>query len=141
MPSSSVSPLEKIVSVLSYLSMGIFGIIFIIISYILKKNLRYFLMYNLAQSMLISILLAIFSLLIKLIIMILSFIPFINMIAVKLNLFLSKIIISLPGMSFNIIQFIVFLLILYIITGVITGRIFYVPVLTNLMNKAMKSYK
>ena len=65
MPHSNniISPIEKIISVLSYVTMGIAGLLWLILAYFLKKKLRYFLMYNIAQSMIIAIILAIFKLL------------------------------------------------------------------------------
>ena len=139
--SDSVLPIEKIISIFSYFTMGFVGLLFVIIAYFLKKKIRYFLMYNIAQSMLISILLAIISYLISLIFKILSLIPFLDLFFAKIFLLSSKKLISLSiGLSFNFFQLLVFLLILYISIGVILGRILYVPLLTNLMNKAMKSY-
>ena len=138
---SSVSPIEKIISILSYFTMGFAGLIFVIIAYFFKKNIRYFLMYNIAQSMFISVLLAILSYLSSIIIKLLSLIPVLDVFSAKILLFLSRKIITIPwGMSFNLFQFIVFVLIVYICAGVIAGRILCVPVLTNVMNKAMKSY-
>lgn len=140
--SDTVSPIEKIVSILSYFSMGLAGLVFVIIAYFLKKNIRYFLMYNIAQSMLISILLAIISYLLLLILKIFSLIPFLDMLSAKLFLLFSKKVLSLSiGLSFNIFQFFVFVLIIYICTGIVCGRIFNVPILTNIMKKAMKSYR
>ena len=117
MPHSSnvVSPIEKIVSILSYFTMGFIGLVFVTVAYFLKKNIRYFLMYNIAQSMLISILLAILAYLTSLILKIFSLIPVLDVFSAKLFLFFSRKIFSIPiGMSFNIFQFIVFTLIIYI---------------------------
>ena len=140
--SEKVLPIEKIISILSYFTMGFAGLVFVIIAYFLKKNIRYFLMYNIAQSMLISILLAIISYLASLILKLLSLIPFLDLFSAKLFLIFSKKILSLPiGLAFNFFQLVVFLLIVYICVGIILGKIFHVPLLTNIMNKAMKSYK
>ncbi len=135
-----ITPIEKIISILSYVTMGIAGVIWIIIAYVLKKKLTYFLMYNVAQSMLISILYAIFVILLGIIVKITYFIPFLIVIGTVINDFLSKKIVTLLWMSFSVSQLLVAILLAYIIIGVIVGRIFYVPVLSNLMNKAMKSY-
>ena len=59
---SKVNLLEKIISVLSYITMGIVGLIWIIIAHFYKKSLKYFLMYNITQSMVIAIILAILKL-------------------------------------------------------------------------------
>ncbi len=137
---SQVLPIEKIISVLSYLTMGIAGLIWFLIAYFLKKRLRYFLMYNIAQSMIISILLAILSLAFNIILSVLTIIPFIDVLGVKLSLLLQLKIISLLGLSFSIPELLVSALLLYIIAGVFAGRILYIPYLTNIMTKAMKNY-
>jgi len=137
---TQVLPIEKIISVLSYLTMGIAGLIWFLIAYFLKKRLRYFLMYNIAQSMIISILLAILSLAFNIILSVITIIPFIDVLGVKISLLLQLKVISLLGLSFSIPELIISALLLYIIAGVLTGRIFYIPYLTNIMTKAMKNY-
>lgn len=140
---NKIFPIEKIISVLSYLSMGVLGIIWVIFAYICKRNLKYFLMYNIVQSMLISIILAVFYFSLGIILSILAIIPVLNVIAAVFNYIISVKIIRLYqiGVSFTLLELIVFILLAYIICGIIAGKIFYVPVLTNLMNKVMNRYK
>ena len=137
----SISPFDKAVSIISYITMGMAGLIYLIFAFLTKKNTKYFLMYNIAQSMLISVFLAIFSIIFDIIFRILSMIPLINYLVIKINLYLSKTFVSFLGLSFNIIQFLVFIILVYIIAGIVSGRIFYIPILSNIMNKVMKSYK
>ena len=139
--SSSVSAIEKIISILSYFTFGIAGMIWLLFAFAIKKNLRYFLMYNIAQSMVISILFAIINLIKFIIIKLLLLIPFISTFAIKLNLFFSTAMIKNSFIHLNILQILVTLLILYIIAGVIIGKIFYIPFLSNIMSKAMQQYK
>jgi len=137
-----IQPIEKIIYILSYLTMGIVGLIWIIIAHINKRNLKYFLMYNISQSMIIAVILAIFKTLIDLLVPILWIIPVISYVASAINFIVSVKIIRLYfiGISFSIFELAVFLLLAYIILGVINGRISKVPLLTNIMNKAMKNY-
>ena len=137
-----VLPLEKIISVLSYSTMGMIGIVWIIIAYLLKKNLRFFLMYNISQSNLISILLAILKIALDIVLPILSSIPVLKYISAIFNYLISiKIIRLYPlGISFTILELIVFIILAYICIGVVIGRVFYIPVITNLMQKIMKRY-
>ncbi len=138
-----ITLLEKIISVLSYFSMGIIGLLWIIFAYVCKRNLKYFLMYNISQSMIISIILAIIKLCFSTILSLLSFIPFLNFITAVINFVISlKIIRFYPsGISFTLFELFVFILLIYIVTGVILGRIFYIPILSKFMNKFMNSYK
>lgn len=137
-----IMPIEKIISILSYFTMGIVGLAWFLIARLSGKNLKYFLMYNISQSMVIAIILAIVKILLDFLIPILWIIPIINYIASAINLIYSVKIIRLYfiNISFTIFELLIFILLLYIVTGVILGRIFYVPVLTKLMNKAMKNY-
>lgn len=136
-----VSPIEKIISSLSYLSMGIVGMFWIILAYSMKRTLRYFLMYNIAQSMLISIFYAIICMVGYIIFKITEIIPFLKYISASINFFISVKIVSILGFSLSILQLILFLLFMYIISGIIVGRIFYVPFLSQIMTKAMNSHK
>ncbi len=140
--SLKITPLEKIISILSYVSMGFIGFIWIIIAYLCKRKLKYFLMYNICQSMVISIFLAILNLLLELIFNIFSHIPILDAIAGILNYIISIKIVRLTqiGLSFNIIELVVFLLLIYLITGICMGRLFYVPVLTKFLNRVMKRF-
>ena len=139
---SKVLPLEKIISILSYMSMGIIGVLWIILAYVMKKNLKFFLMYNITQSMVISIVLAIVKLALDLILPILSVIPILSYISAIFNYLISiKLIRLYPlGISFTILELVVFVILAYICVGVLAGRIFYVPVLTNFMQKVLKNY-
>lgn len=140
-----VSPMEKILSVLSYMTMGMIGLLWIILAYYLKRKLKYFLMYNITQSMLISVLLAVINISFAILGAIIAKIKFLDFIIALLNLILTYKIITfyIPfggEMSFSIFQLFVTLTVFYIIAGVCLGRIFYVPFLSKLMNKVMKNY-
>lgn len=139
-PNSSISTLEKFISIVSYFTMGLFGLFWLILAYSVKKKLRYFLQYNIVQSLLISILLAIFNLLIDIIFSLLSLIPIFDGIIAILNWFISVKVISIYYFSFSIFELIIFLLLGYISIGVLINKISYVPCLTNLVQKIMKNY-
>ena len=140
--SVKILPIEKIISILSYLTMGIVGLIWFIIAHFLKQKLKFFLMYNIAQSMVISIFLALIKIGLDIILSILAKIPFLDYIAAIIYYILSyKILrIYLFNLSFTIPELVVVILIGYIITGILLGRIFYVPFLSDLMYKTMKNY-
>ena len=145
MPHSNniISPIEKIISVLSYVTMGIAGLLWLILAYFLKKKLRNFLMNNIAQSMIIAIILAIFKLLTDIILSLIAKISFLDFIMAIFNLVISfKIIrISNSGISFTILELLLLMLLGYIIFGILFGRIFYIPYLSDFMKKVMKTYK
>lgn len=135
-----VLPIEKILSVLSYLTMGIVGLIWIIFANLSKQKVKYFLFYNIIQSIIISVFLAVFNISLDIILSLLAKIPYFDWIAAILNIFLTFEIIKIFNMSFTVIGFIVILLIVYIIIGVLIGRIFYIPFLTNIIQKTVSKY-
>ncbi len=140
--SYNVKPFEKIISILSYLSMGLIGLIFLIISYITKKRLKFFLMYNITQSIIISVILAIFKLIIDIVLSITALIPFLDFIVAVINIILTFKVLTIPilHLSFSIFEILVTILLMYIVFGVCLGKIFYIPKLTDFMNKILKSY-
>ena len=100
-----VLPIEKIISILSYLTMGIVGLVWLIIAYYIKKKPKYFLAYNIYQSIIISVFLAIFKLLIGLILSVIALIPFLDFIVALFNLIISLKIITLPIFHFSFSAF------------------------------------
>lgn len=137
---STITPIEKIISVLSYISLGIIGLIVMLIAYSQKKRLRAFLNYNVVQSVVIGVFLAIFKCVFDLVLTIFSKIAFLDFIAAIINfLFSYKIIrIYALNLSFSVPEIFVYILLIYIITGVILGRIFYIPILSDFISKALK---
>ena len=123
--------------------MGIVGLIWMLIGHVRNVKIKYFLLYNIVQSILISVFLAIIQLGLNIILSIISKISFLDFIAAIINFIFSIKIIRLYSLniSFTAIQLLVFMLIVYIVIGIILGRIFYIPYLSDLMNKAMKSYQ
>lgn len=71
--------IEKIVSGLSYLTMGFVGFIWLIISLVRRTPLTKFLQYHIFQSIFISIGYVLLCLLLGLLLNIMSMIPFINL--------------------------------------------------------------
>ncbi len=138
-----ILPIEKIISVLSYFSMGVIGFLWIIFAYLYKRKLKFFLMYNICQSMVISIFLALLSIVLKLMFMVFSHIKILDAFAGILNYIISIKIIRFTqffGLSFNIIELVLFILLLYLSIGVCFGKLFYVPVLTKFIQKVMKRF-
>ena len=139
-PNSKVTPLEKFISITSYFTMGLFGLIWLILAHCLKKKLRYFLQYNIVQSLLIAILLAIFNLVVDIVFSLISLIPILDGIVAILNWFISVKVLSIFYFSFSIFELIIFILLGYISLGIFINKIAYVPGLTTLVQRIMKNY-
>ncbi len=141
--STQVLPIEKIISVISYLTMGIIGLIWLIIARFMNRKTKHFLLYNITQSMVIAIILAIFKFCTDIIFLIISKIPFLDFIVAILNFVISIKIIRFQtlGFSFTLVELFIIILLLYICIGVILGRVFYVPFLTDFMQKIIRHEK
>lgn len=139
---TKILTIEKIISVLSYMTMGIIGLLWLIIAHIKNKKLRFFLMYNVVQSMVIAIFLTIIKIGLDIILSILGKIPILDFVAAIIYYIISFKIIRFYslGISFTAFELLLFLLLIYIIVGIILGRIFYIPYLSDFMKKTMKNY-
>ncbi len=141
--SEKIYPIEKIISIFSYFTTGIVGFFWFVIAYFKKTKVRPFLMYNIVQSVLIGIFLAIFNLATHLILLIFSKIQYLDYIAAKLyyNVLSFKIIkLYGIGISFTALELLLFIFLTYISVGVLIGKNFHVPFLSNIVKKAMKNY-
>ena len=82
-------PIERILSVATYLTAGGVGFVWLIIAAFMRKHVTTFLMYHIMQSIFISILFFLVSILGELVFVILYKIPLINVIPYLLNMPLS----------------------------------------------------
>lgn len=136
-----VTIIDKAVSIISYFTMGLAGLLWILAAYFLKKKIKFFLMYNLLQSMLIAVLFAVINIILEIILQILTIIPVLSGIGLSLTMFLNEKTPLFLGLAADKIEMVLFLLLLYITAGVLIGRIFCTPVLTKVMSRIMRNYK
>lgn len=134
------APAEKIISILSYFTMGIAGLIWILIAYFFNKRLKFFLMYNIIQSIIMSIFLAVLNLIIQIVLQILAIVPGLYKFALSINLYMQQRI-EFFALSFNIIETVVFFILMYMSIGIVMGKIFYFPILTPITKRFMQSYR
>ena len=84
-----ISITDRVVSVLTYFTFGLFGIIWLIYVNVAKKHMNNFITYNIYQSIFISIIFSVFGYLYEFLLKIFSVIPFVGPIIQKLNIFFS----------------------------------------------------
>lgn len=128
---SGVSLLDRIVSSLSYCTMGIFGVIWIIFANLTKRRMTSFVVFNLYQSIFISVALAVISLLYSIAINILVVIPFLGVLAKKFDLFVNQ---TPIYFGYTISGFIVALLVVYLTVLCLMGRRPHIPYISNVVN-------
>ena len=86
LPSREISPIERIISALTYLTAGGVGFVWLIIAAVLRKNVTQFLLYHIFQSIFLSIAYFLLAEFAKLIYIILYKIPIINAIPYLINM-------------------------------------------------------
>lgn len=122
-------PLERIIAVLSYLSSGFVGFIWIIIAAVTRQNLKHFVKFHVFQSIFLSILFFLVSHLLSLFLNLLSLIPFINSLSATLSFYLSVPVVA--GLS--VIKIFIVTLIAYLSFGAIMGRYSHIPWVSDII--------
>lgn len=121
--------MEKLVSALSYLSMGIVGFIYIVIVMLTKKGLKPFLKYHIFQSIFISIGYYLLCVFVGLICNILLFIPFINKITTMIIYYLTIDVIF----GFSVIGLCCYAVLFYLVITSFQGKYSYIPWVSDII--------
>ena len=125
---NNVYLIERIISSGTYLTAGMLGFVWFIISAIFRKTVTPFLMYHIMQSIFISIAYFLLVELCKLLYVILYKIPLINAIPYFINMPLQ----FLFGLS--ILQFVSTIFILYLAITAFLGMYSYIPWVSDIIN-------
>lgn len=121
--------MEKLVSALSYLTMGFVGFIYLVIVILTKKNLKPFLKYHIFQSIFISIGYYLLTIFIGLVCNILLFIPLINKITTMILYYTTINIIF----GCSIIGLFVYAVLFYLIITSFQGKYSYIPWVSDII--------
>ena len=121
--------MEKLVSALSYLTMGFVGFIYLVIVILTKKNLKPFLKYHIFQSIFISIGYYLLTIFIGLVCNILLFIPLINNITTMILYYTTINIIF----GCSIIGLFVYAVLFYLVITSFQGKYSYIPWVSDII--------
>ena len=121
---------EKIISALSYLTMGMAGFVWLIVSLFTKARLKPFLQYHIFQSIFISLAFTVIAMLVGWVSNLLSVIPFINKIVAQITFLLNMPV--LFGYSF--IQTVLYAFIFYLAIQSLRGKYSYVPWVSEIID-------
>ena len=121
--------MEKLVSALSYLTMGFVGFIYLVIVILTKKNLKPFLKYHIFQSIFISIGYYLLTIFIGLVCNILLFIPLINKITTMILYYTTINIIF----GCSIIGLFVYAVLFYLVITSFQGKYSYIPCVSDII--------
>lgn len=123
--------IERIVSSLSYITMGFAGFIWLILGLLTKAQLRPFTQYHIFQSIFLAIAYFLISMLCGLVMNILGWIPFINKLVAQLTFFFNAPIFG----PYSIIQVFVYGLILYLAVTSLMGLYSRVPYVSDIIDQ------
>lgn len=128
-------PIERIIAPLSYITMGMVGFFWLIISLFTKARLKPFLQYHVFQSIFISLLFAVIAIFLGWVSNLLSLIPFINTLVAQITFLLNMPVL----LGYSIIQLIVYLLIIYLAVTSFLGQYSYVFWVSDIINQNFKN--
>ncbi len=124
---------ERVIAVLSYVTSGIVGIIWLLLAALAKSKLKPFLKYHIMQSIFLMLLYYLAAHLLIFVLNILTYVPFFNAIISTLNFFLNISLLNFGPFHMSIINILIFLFIIYLSYGTLKGRYVYVPWASNVI--------
>lgn len=130
---NDILPIEKIISILSYITFGMAGFVWLIFGAFMKQSLRPFIKYHIYQSIFLSILFFIVSNFLILIVNMLQIIPVINLLAGAISYFFAVSIINIGFLHLSIVQIGIFVLIVYLSVGVVNNKYSYLPWVSDII--------
>ena len=125
--------MEKFIAAASYI-FPMAGFAIIIISALMKKDMKPFLKYHIFQSIFIAILFYLVAYALQFVMNLVSYIPIIKNIVSMITYMLNTPIL----LGFSVITFVYFVFVLYLVIGVIKGSDSYVPWVSNIIKANLR---
>ncbi len=126
--------IERIVSGLTYPTMGMIGFIWLLLGLITHAKLRNFTQYHIFQSIFLSIAYVILSLLIGVLSNILSVIPLINKLTAQIMFWLNMPVI----LGYSLIQACIYTVIIYLTLTAFLGKYSYLPWVSDIIKQNIR---
>ncbi len=126
--------IERIVSGLTYPTMGMIGFIWLLLGLITRAKLRTFTQYHIFQSIFLSIAYVIVSILIGVLSNILSVIPLINKLTAQIIFWL-----NMPAIfGYSLIQACIYTVIIYLTITAFMGKYSYLPWVSDIIRQNIR---
>jgi len=127
--------IERIVSALSYLTSGVIGFIWLLLGIFTKSNLKPFMKYHIFQSIFLAMAYFLILQLLGMLSSIINFIPVVrNIISMVIFPFVIPLVFGL-----SIIQILIYTLIFYLVVTSFMGRYSYIPWISDIINKNVRT--
>lgn len=130
----NISPGEKIISAATYLTTGIIGFIWIIISHVSGSKIKPFLRFHIFQSIFLSILFYIFNLILHILVGIVVKIPLIGAMIYSAYFYIFDLKLIF---GYSIVDTFVFAIIIYLVISSLTGKEGKLPWVSNIVKGMM----
>ncbi|MFA7658262.1 MAG: hypothetical protein WCY19_02395 [Candidatus Gastranaerophilaceae bacterium] len=127
--------MEKFIAVLSYVTFGFVGFLWLLLGIFTKNNLRPYLKYHIFQSIFISIAYFLLSALLGLVMNILSVIPLVNQLVLQFTFYLNAPIL----LGFSLIQALIYAVIIYLAVTSFQGQYSYLPWISEIIKANVKN--
>ena len=127
----SVSLTDRVVSVLAYITCGIFSLIWLIFTNLTHRSITPFVSFNLYQAIFFSVILAAISYLYTIAINILAAIPFLKSIVQAIDVFINQ---TPMYFSFTVSGLIITVILLYLSVLSLVGKRPYLPFISDMIN-------
>ncbi len=128
------SAVEKIIAILSYI-FPLIGFVVIIITALMKKDMKPFLKYHIFQSIFIAFALWLLISGLTLLMNLVSYIPLIKNIVGIITFFLN----TPLFLGFSVVTFVYFIFVLYLILGVLRNSDSFVPWVSNIIKANLRA--
>lgn len=122
---------ERMVASLSYLTMGMAGFIWLIVSLLTNIRLKPFLQYHIFQSIFISLGFTVLSLFVGFLSNILSFIPLINKLVAQIAFLLNVPVL----LGYSLIQIVIYSVLIYLAGTSFLGKYSYIPWVSDIIGQ------
>ena len=130
-----ISLIERLIASINYISFGMVGFIYLIINALRGDRLTVFLQYHIFQSFFLVMFYWLLSVFISLIAQVLSFIPIINMLILKLLFYFNT-----PFFfgKYSVVSGTVTLIIIYLVLTSIRGQYSYFPWVSDIIKHSIR---
>ena len=122
---------SRLISILTYITMGLFGVVWLIFANVTKRQITPFLSFNLYQAIFLSVALAAISLLYSIMINFLVVIPFVGGFVKNFNFFFNS---NPIYFGFSLSSFLTLILLLYLCILSLLGKRPYLPFISDMIN-------
>ena len=126
--------IEKLVSCLTYPTMGMIGFIWLILGLFTKSEFSYFTKFHIYQSIFLSIGYFLLSWIVAFLSNILSYIPILNRLTAQVTYYF-----NMPSiLGFSLLQIVVYGIITYLAVFALLGKLSYLPYVSEIISDTAK---